>query len=69
MGRIATNSKPEAFAVYCRDGAYLQRVQRVDGRGLRTVFGASPVPMGRSEAARACKAVRALGVGAWLVAA
>lgn len=69
MGQMDTNSKPQTYAVYCRDGAYLQRVSRVDGRGLRAVFGASPVPMGRSEAARACTAVRAVGVGAWLVAA
>lgn len=69
MRQAAATSKPDTFAVYCRDGLYLQRIRPVNGYGPRMSFGPSPVPMGRTQAARACAAVRAVGVGSWLVAA
>lgn len=49
----------------------LGRAQMLDKHGVLGVdveMGVAPVPMRRAEAVQACKAVRELGAGAWIVA-
>ena len=63
------------FAVYCGDGVFVRRAmgrqEMLDKFGIigcEVEMGVAPVAMRRDEAVAACRAVRSMGGGAWIVA-